>query len=128
MESMVPVCDKRYHIYNRFRHFGAEIKKMWNYPLHVGCKARLKPWLHYHVPVSFYVLEVYIDEKSQCFAMSVMHMKEHDISVTFDYTMYCQILQAYIMIYGTFNASIPVYYQIPWHSHSVSIIKQYFLT
>jgi len=23
---MVPVCDKRYHIYNRFRHFGAEIK------------------------------------------------------------------------------------------------------
>jgi len=24
---MVPVCDKRYHIYNRFRHFGAEIKK-----------------------------------------------------------------------------------------------------
>ena len=33
MESMVPVCDKRYHIYNRFRHFGAEIKKLWNYPL-----------------------------------------------------------------------------------------------
>jgi len=32
MESMVPVCDKRYHIYNRFRHFGAEIKKLWNYP------------------------------------------------------------------------------------------------
>jgi len=30
---MVPVCDKRYHIYNRFRHFGAEIKKLWNYPL-----------------------------------------------------------------------------------------------
>ena len=29
---MVPVCDKRYHIYNRFRHFGAEIKKLWNYP------------------------------------------------------------------------------------------------
>jgi len=23
---MVPVCDKRYHIYNRFRHFGAEIR------------------------------------------------------------------------------------------------------
>jgi len=30
---MVLVCDKRYHIYNRFRHFGAEIKKLWNYPL-----------------------------------------------------------------------------------------------
>ena len=30
---MVPVCDKRYHIYNRFRHFWAEIKKLWNYPL-----------------------------------------------------------------------------------------------
>ena len=34
MESMVPVCDKRYHIYNRFRHFGAEIKKLWNYLLY----------------------------------------------------------------------------------------------
>ena len=33
IESMVPVCDKRYHIYNRFRHFWAEIKKLWNYPL-----------------------------------------------------------------------------------------------
>ena len=33
MESMVPVCDKRYHIYNRFHHFWAEIKKLWNYPL-----------------------------------------------------------------------------------------------
>jgi len=32
---MVPVCDKRYHIYNRFRHFWAEIKKLWNYPLTV---------------------------------------------------------------------------------------------
>ena len=30
---MVPVCDKRYHIYNRFRHFWAEIKKLGNYPL-----------------------------------------------------------------------------------------------
>ena len=30
---MVPVCDKRYHIYNRYRHFWAEIKKLWNYPL-----------------------------------------------------------------------------------------------
>jgi len=30
---MVPVCDKRYHIYNRFRHFWAEIKKLWNCPL-----------------------------------------------------------------------------------------------
>jgi len=29
---MVPVYDKRYHIYNRFRHFWAEIKKLWNYP------------------------------------------------------------------------------------------------
>jgi len=29
---MVPVCDKRYHIYNRFRHFWAEIKNLWNYP------------------------------------------------------------------------------------------------
>ena len=28
---MVPVCDKRYHIFNRFRHFWAEIKKLWNY-------------------------------------------------------------------------------------------------
>ena len=36
MESMVPVCDKRYHIYNRFRHFWAEIKKLWNYPLKHG--------------------------------------------------------------------------------------------
>jgi len=25
---MVPVCDKRYHIYNRFRHFWAEIQKI----------------------------------------------------------------------------------------------------
>ena len=25
MESMVPVCDKRYHIYNKFRHFWADI-------------------------------------------------------------------------------------------------------
>jgi len=32
MESMVPLCDKRYHIYNRFRHFWPEIKKLWNYP------------------------------------------------------------------------------------------------
>jgi len=30
---MVPVCDKRYHIYIRFCHFWAEIKKLWNYPL-----------------------------------------------------------------------------------------------
>jgi len=30
---MVPVCNKRYHIYNRFCHFWAEIKKLWNYPL-----------------------------------------------------------------------------------------------
>jgi len=30
---MVPVCDKRYHIYNRFLHFWAEIKKLWIYPL-----------------------------------------------------------------------------------------------
>jgi len=29
---MVPVCDKPYHTYNRFRHFWAEIKKLWNYP------------------------------------------------------------------------------------------------
>jgi len=33
---MIPVCDKRYHIYNRFRHFWAEIKKLWNYPLQEG--------------------------------------------------------------------------------------------
>jgi len=33
---MVPVCDKRYHIYNRFRHFWAEIKKLWNYPLAIS--------------------------------------------------------------------------------------------
>jgi len=33
---MAPVCDKRYHIYNRFRHFWAEIKKLWNYPLYMG--------------------------------------------------------------------------------------------
>jgi len=30
---MVPVGDKRYHIYNRLHHFWAEIKKLWNYPL-----------------------------------------------------------------------------------------------
>jgi len=35
---MVPVCDKRYHIYNRFRHFWAEIKKLWNYPLEIVIK------------------------------------------------------------------------------------------
>jgi len=29
---MVPVCDKCYNIYNRVRHFWAEIKKLWNYP------------------------------------------------------------------------------------------------
>jgi len=34
MQSMVPVCDKRYRIYNRFRHFWAEIKKLWNYPFY----------------------------------------------------------------------------------------------
>jgi len=34
---MVPVCDKRYHIYIRFRHFWADIKKLWNYPLVVLC-------------------------------------------------------------------------------------------
>ena len=33
---MVPVCDKRYHIYNRFRHFWADIKKLWNYPFSQG--------------------------------------------------------------------------------------------
>ena len=33
MGSMVHVCDKRYHIYNRFRNFWAEIKKLWNYTL-----------------------------------------------------------------------------------------------
>jgi len=33
---MVPVCDRRYHIYYRFRHFGAEIKKLWNYPLEIS--------------------------------------------------------------------------------------------
>jgi len=38
---MVPVCDKRYHIYNRFRHFGAEIKKLWNYPLAQKHSAKL---------------------------------------------------------------------------------------
>ena len=32
---MVPVCDKRYHIFNRFRHFWAEITKMWNYPFQI---------------------------------------------------------------------------------------------
>jgi len=30
---MVPVSDKRYHMYNRFHHFWAEINKLWNYPL-----------------------------------------------------------------------------------------------
>jgi len=30
---MVPVCDNLNYIYNRFRHFWAEIKKLWNYPL-----------------------------------------------------------------------------------------------
>ena len=38
---MVPVCDKRIHIYNRFRHFWAEIKKLWNYPL-VDCPSHEK--------------------------------------------------------------------------------------
>ena len=42
---MVPVCDKRYHIYNRFRHFWADIKKLWNYlllsPHLVTCKCFL---------------------------------------------------------------------------------------
>jgi len=33
---MVSVCNKRYHIYNRFRHFWEEIKKLWNYPLANG--------------------------------------------------------------------------------------------
>jgi len=35
---MVLVCDKRYHIYNRFRHFWTEIKKLWNYPLLSTCQ------------------------------------------------------------------------------------------
>ena len=43
MESMVPVCDKRYHIYNRFRHFWAEIKKLWNYPLRFQLKKTAYP-------------------------------------------------------------------------------------
>jgi len=64
---MVPVCDKRYHIYNRFRHFWAEIKKLWNYPLcafsyPVGWKAKDRqteytcryvnwmPWYHPRIP------------------------------------------------------------------------------
>jgi len=34
---MVPVFDKRYHIYNRFRHFWAEIKK--NEELSIKVKA-----------------------------------------------------------------------------------------
>ena len=38
---MVPVCDKRYHIYNRFRHFWAEIKKLWNYPFRHKVKKTL---------------------------------------------------------------------------------------
>ena len=40
---MVPVCDKRYHIYNRFRHFGAEIKKLWNYPVKVHTPPSPRP-------------------------------------------------------------------------------------
>jgi len=39
---MVPVCDKRYHIYNKFRHFWAEIKKLWNYLLHTGIEHSIK--------------------------------------------------------------------------------------
>jgi len=48
---MVPVCDKRYHIYNRFRHFWAEIKKLWNYPKTQCCAFTLWNWrvtLHSH--------------------------------------------------------------------------------
>ena len=39
---MVPVCDKRYHIYNKFRHFWVEIKKLWNYPLEHTFAATVK--------------------------------------------------------------------------------------
>jgi len=42
---MVPVCDKRYHIYNRLRHFWAEIKKLWNYPLGIFSEIELKKTL-----------------------------------------------------------------------------------
>ena len=41
---MVPVCDKRYHIYKRFRHFWAEIKKLWNYPLTILSCYVLAQW------------------------------------------------------------------------------------
>jgi len=44
---MVPVCDKRYHIYNRFRHFWAEIKKLWNYPLNKNTSTTEKHFEEY---------------------------------------------------------------------------------
>jgi len=48
---MVPVCDKRYHIYNRFRHFWAEIKKVWNYPLSMVFYPSPTPIDNVHAPL-----------------------------------------------------------------------------
>jgi len=43
---MVPVCDKRYHIYNRIRHFWAEIKKLWNYPFRANMYKNVHVQVH----------------------------------------------------------------------------------
>jgi len=57
---MVPVCDKRYHIYNRFRHFWAEIKKLWNYPLSVDCQFKIRYIVIYysgHIVINKNIIE-----------------------------------------------------------------------
>jgi len=60
---MVPVCDKRYHIYNRFRHFWAEIKKLWNYPLS-SCHVNL---ISPYQAVNIYdPIKTRVDQNSTC--------------------------------------------------------------
>ena len=44
---MVPVCDKRFHLYNRFRNFWAEIKRLWNYLFFVANNVLTQPCRHF---------------------------------------------------------------------------------
>jgi len=65
MESMVPVCDKRYHIYNRLCHFWAKIKKLWNYPLPLFLLSHSK-LLFASLPLkrnAFFLIYIYLSGK-----------------------------------------------------------------
>ena len=65
---MVPVCDKRYDIYNRFRHFWAEIKKLWNYSL---------PDLYASRTVKLYLIRqiLYFDRTTVLSFLSIKHSR-----------------------------------------------------